>query len=73
MLEFLGISLATFVMYFVGKKLRWLCCVGLYGFDRLIVVICMVRKCVFVLLVYMGRFWGLQWMRLGVWVAVWIL
>ena len=58
MLEFLGISLATFVMYFVGKKLRWLCCVSLYGFDRLIVVICMVRKCVFVLLVYMGRFWG---------------
>lgn len=58
MLEFLGISLATFVMYFVGKKLRWLCWVGLYGFDRLIVVICMVRKCVFVLLVYMGRFWG---------------
>ena len=31
-----------------------LCCVGVHGFGRLVVVICMV--CVFVLIVYIGRF-----------------
>ena len=43
------------MIYFVGSVLWWLSCVGVYGFGRLIVVICMMRKCVFLLLVYMGR------------------
>ena len=33
-----------------------LCCVDMYGFGCLIVVICVVCKCVLVLFVYMGIF-----------------
>ena len=43
-------------MHFVGSVLWWLCCVGVCGFGRLIVVICLMYKCVLVLLVYMGGF-----------------
>ena len=46
----------TFLMYFVRGLLWWLCSVGVHGFGRLVVVICMVSKCVFVLMVCMGRF-----------------
>ena len=33
-----------------------LCCVGVYGFGQLTAVICVVCKCVFVLLMCIGRF-----------------
>lgn len=62
-------------MHFVGTVLLWLCCVGVYGFARLIDVICMVYKCVFVLSVYIGRFEDLRTKMdvLMCVVAVWVL
>ena len=58
MLWVYGIGLVTFLMYFVRGLLWWLCSVCVHGFGRLVVVICVVRKCVFVLTVCMGRFRG---------------
>ena len=40
-----------------GREWRFkVCCVDMYGFGCLIVVICVVCKCVLVLFVYMGIF-----------------
>ena len=56
LLGFQGISLVKIVMYFVGSVLWWLCCVGVHGFGRLTVVICVLHKCVLVFLISMKIF-----------------
>ena len=58
MLGFEGIGLVMFVMYFVRGVLWQLCCVGVHGFGQLVVVICVVCRCMFALTVCMGRFGG---------------
>ena len=47
-----------FVIYVVGKVFWWLCGVGVCGFGHLIVALCVVHKCGFVLVLCMGRLRG---------------
>ena len=47
-----------FVVHFVKKELWWLCGVTECGFGHLIVVLCMMHKCGFVLGVSIGKLRG---------------
>ena len=47
-----------FVTCVVGRVLRWLCGVGECCFGYLIVILCVVHKCGFVLVVSMGSLRG---------------
>ena len=85
MLGVYGIGFVTFLMYFVRGVLWRLCCFGVHGFGHLVVVICMVFRCVFALTVFMGRFGrysGCGWVcngcvgfmgRLEVWCYGWVV
>ena len=53
-----GVSFMTFLMYFVRGLLWRLCIVGVEGFGFLVLVICLVCKCAFVLTMRTVRFGG---------------